>query len=658
MRRLLLHALSSLASRLSRGGEVERLAALLDEFNVGLIAVNSTDQLATINNSAAALLDIPPGRTTAARFTNAVTALARRALNQTEIAATMNVVAGNPTAQFTSTWVFAGDPKYIGVVSRPAAFAGPVDRIWAIYDNSHVAQAIEDDRQADSLIRASSDVMLDPQVLLEAVWQEGRVVDLVHRDINAAGCAYFGMSRDEFIGRSMFDPNLLDQYAKCITTGEPVILDAFPYRSEFVDAMRYYDVRGFRVRPGMMVTTWRDVTDKRQWAERIAASEEQFRLLTENVADVVMHLTDDGVIRWVSRSIEEALGTPPDHLLQRSVFDLLVPERRAGAKQRWGMITGGQSYIGQTVAYGADGAKHWIHLHSKPFHDADGKRDGIVASFRVIDDEVAAEKAAAAAIARRDERNRRLTRYLKAQTNRLMAELNSAARYVASILPDDLTGPVAVTSRYLPTEELGGDCYDFRWLDDDHLIVYLVDVSGHGVEPALLSVSVHNLLRSCNFETETLLAPDAVLRQLNRIFQMDQQGGHYFTIWYGVFQASRRELRYSSAGHPPALALTRGATPEPLATGSAAIGLLEDTEFVTHSFTVPPATEILLYSDGALELGLPEGQQRSLNEFCSVYLRAAQNEDGTLNTLIAKLEEGSSRAVVTDDSTFVRLSIP
>ena len=76
---------------------------------------------------------------------------------------------------------------------------------------------------------------------------------------------------------------------------------------------------------------------------------------------------------------------------------------------------------------------------------------------------------------------------------RLMAELGSAARYVTSILPDDLDGPVPVTSRYIPSEELGGDSFDHRWIDDDHLITYLVDVSGHGVGPAMFSVSVHNL---------------------------------------------------------------------------------------------------------------------------------------------------------------------
>lgn len=239
-----------------------------------------------------------------------------------------------------------------------------------------------------------------------------------------------------------------------------------------------------------------------------------------------------------------------------------------------------------------------------------------------------------------------------------MTELNSAASYVASILPDDLEGSVTVRARYLPSEELGGDTYDFRWLDDDHLMVYLVDVSGHGVGPALLSVSVHNLLRSGSLDQETQLQPERVLTELNRLFQMDRHGGNYFTIWYGVFEASSRTLRYACAGHPPALVLAGESAPEQLSTDSMPVGMLEDAAFAERSYTVPPGAEILIYSDGALELGLPEGEQRPLEEFGGLYARSVGTLDSTLNTLIVKLQEHSAPATVTDDSTFVLLSIP
>jgi len=137
-----------------------------------------------------------------------------------------------------------------------------------------------------------------------------------------------------------------------------------------------------------------------------------------------------------------------------------------------------------------------------------------------------------------DERNRTLLEVIARQTDRLTAELRSAAAYVSSILPGDLDGPVRVTARYLPSQELAGDSYDYRWIDDDHLFVYLIDVSGHGIGPALLSVSVHNMLRSGSLPLPTLLAPDVVLGELNRRFQMDKHDGNYLTMWCGVYEVS------------------------------------------------------------------------------------------------------------------------
>lgn len=637
---------------------VHQFASALDELDIALVAVDSADHWAVVNRAAASMLDLPVGHMEAREFAAVLKGLATRALNQSEVHPLMESVHNDRMAAFSSTWVFADTPTYLGVASKPAKYPGFDGRIWAFYDNSHVARAVDGDRQADALIRASSDSMIDPQVILEGVWQDGRVVDLIHRDINQAGCDYFAMTREQFIGKSLIDKGLMDVYARCAETGEPVILDASPYQSEFLGEMRYYDVRGTRVRPGMIVVTWRDVTDRIDSARLVAASEEQFRLLAENVGDVVVRLTDEGVITWVSNSVEQVLGAPAETWIGGSIIDYALPADREATRRRWAEIADGKPYIGRRRLRDVSGSMHWVHLHSKPFFDAGGERDGLVASFRVIDDEVAAETAARDAIARRDERNRRLAGYLKAQTTRLMYELNSAATYVASILPDDLDGRVAVMSRYLPSEELGGDTYDFRWIDEDHLAVYLVDVSGHGVGPALLSVSVHNLLRSGSVKNKTLLRPDATLTALNRLFPMERQGGRYFTIWYGVYQASTRTLRFASAGHPPALVAAGGAVPEQLNTESMPVGILEDSVFEARTYVVPPAAEILLYSDGALELGMPEGRQRSLADFSAAYAQSSGKPEWTLNTLIVTLQENSAPAKVTDDSTFVLLSIP
>ena len=645
--------------------QAARTGAVLDIVDVGLVSLDLARDAAHVNCSAAALLKCAQGFTTASAFGEVIRALARRALDQADVAVALRRLKHDSLAELRTTWMFADAPTHLGVVSKPAPDIGEQGRIWAFYDNSALAQAIEASSRASDLMRATSDAMLDAQALLEGVWHDGQIVDFVFRDVNPAACDYLGLTEEDLVGRSLLEtmPNLgpsglLAKYAHCAVTAEPLILDDVLYDNELLAGPRRYDIRGTHVRGDLISLTWRDVTERSTLVQRITASEEQFRLLAQNMADVVVRLNDDGVITWISKSVEWALGAPPESWIGRHAMEFAVPGDFAGARERLDKVMASGADIGRALIRSADGAEHWIHLHSKPFYDADGNRDGVVASFRVIDDEVTAEEHAQGLLSQRDDQNRTLTRRLQSQTDRLTAELDSAARYVASILPAYLAGPVEVAARYVPSRELGGDSYDYRWIDDDHLIFYLVDVSGHGVEPAMLSVSVHNLMRSGTFDRTMLLEPDWVLMELNRMFPMEQQYGHFFTIWYGVYQASTRTLRFASAGHPPALALSGGSVSAQLSTPAVPIGVAEDADFTTSSYQVPPGADILLYSDGAFELDLPDGRVWSLPQFVNALAETAASAGWTLDDLIGRLRERSESGMFDDDCTLVRLSFP
>ena len=247
---------------------------------------------------------------------------------------------------------------------------------------------------------------------------------------------------------------------------------------------------------------------------------------------------------------------------------------------------------------------------------------------------------------------------MESLARRLMSELNGAARYVTSILPRDREAPVPVAACFIPSDELGGDSFDHRWIDDDHLIAYLFDVSGHGIAPAMFSVSVHNLLRSGTLDHDTLLDPGLVLTELNRLFQMDQQDGNYFTIWYGVYQPSTRTLRYAGAGHPPAIVLTAdGSDPVRLPSESIPIGILEDTTFTAHSYQPPSDATLLIYSDGAFDLALPDGRHWTLDDFIDVCARTARAPQWTLDDLVDQLRSRSDAGQFDDDCTLVRVTV-
>lgn len=197
-----------------------------------------------------------------------------------------------------------------------------------------------------------------------------------------------------------------------------------------------------------------------------------------------------------------------------------------------------------------------------------------------------------------------LTQALKHQKLLLEAELTEAADYVRSLLPSNLIGKVPITAQFIPSSKLGGDCFDYYWLDPDYLAIYLLDVSGHGLGSALLSTSVLNLLRSQSLPGVNFYRPEKVLSALNDTFQMDDQHDKYFTIWYGVYNHAKRQLAYASAGHPPAILIsTQGGATEvqQLRTPGMPIGMMPDTRFDWQRCEVEPDSRLYVFSDGIYE---------------------------------------------------------
>jgi sigma-B regulation protein RsbU (phosphoserine phosphatase) len=193
---------------------------------------------------------------------------------------------------------------------------------------------------------------------------------------------------------------------------------------------------------------------------------------------------------------------------------------------------------------------------------------------------------------------------LQTQKELLEAELAEAASYVGALLPKPLTGEVSIEARFIPSRQLGGDCFDYFWLDPDYLVMYLLDVSGHGLAAALPSILVLNLLRSQSLPVN-FYQPQDVLKGLNDTFQMSSQNEKYFTIWYGVYNRVKRQLTYASAGHPPAVLIAQNSASiqvQHLRTPSLPIGMIPDITFSFERCTIPEQGTLYIFSDGVYEL--------------------------------------------------------
>ena len=612
--------------------------------------------------------------------------------------------------------------------------------------------------------------------------------------VNEALCELFGYDAETLKRKSWQEltaPEYLDADQKNVNDLLEGRLDSYRMLKQYIHA------DGHRIWGDLAVSCVRD--ENGQVEEAIAQiidvtaaikATERYRLLAENVADVVLRVDEDGTIVWISPSVERAMGAPPEYWIGRKAREAVPPEDAPAAAARLARALAGEVVRERLRVVSVTGDIHWAHMHGTAFYDADGRRDGVTAVLRLIDEEVAAQRAVEDARRRQarsdaryrramdtaaigmcllgpdgtflevnptlceffgydaetlmqkkwqdltpsefltvgddareavfdgrldsyrlvkqylhadgyriwadvavncvrdehgqvehlasqiaditeevhtrerlkhsDEQNRLLAQRLQRKSDRLAAELQSAADYMASIMPKGLAGRVNIASCYLPSRELSGDCFDYTWIDDDHLLVYLIDVSGHGIEPALLSVSVHNMLRSGSLGLETMVAPEAALAELNRLFQMAEQGDHYFTIWYGVYQASTRTLRYASAGAPPAFAFGSAddgtVSVTDLSTLATPVGMFADTEFCSSSYVVPADCRILIYSDGAHEIDLADGRHFSIPDFRDLNKRLAESSRWSLEALVGELQALALAGAFEDDCSLIELT--
>jgi serine phosphatase RsbU (regulator of sigma subunit) len=215
-------------------------------------------------------------------------------------------------------------------------------------------------------------------------------------------------------------------------------------------------------------------------------------------------------------------------------------------------------------------------------------------------------------------------------TERMRAEFAAGIKYVRDGIPAPMDGLVSVDWRYVPASTLGGDTIGYYWVDDDHLVFYLVDVTGHGLDSALLSVSIANVIRSGALSGADMRRPDQVLAQLNDAFRGQQRGNKYFTIWYGVYQSSIRRLTWAGGGHPPSIVLIRD-EPDPLVLSSEGLmmGVLPGQEFPAQSCEIPIEARLLVFSDGAFEI-FREGRAVWNLADCIAHMAYLAKEEGNV----------------------------
>lgn len=251
-----------------------------------------------------------------------------------------------------------------------------------------------------------------------------------------------------------------------------------------------------------------------------------------------------------------------------------------------------------------------------------------------------------------------LSKDLENQKHLLEAELAEAAEYVSTILPEPLQHPsLSIDACFIPSRQLGGDSFDYFWLDDRHLVFYLLDVSGHGLRASLPSLSVINLLRSRGLYNVDYCQPNTVLHGLNQTFQMNDRNDKYFTIWYGVYDCKKRCLTYSSAGHPPAILIEPKThnVEQRLKTPGVPVGMFPNIKYVNASCKIAANSSLYVFSDGLYEIEPQNNTHWGLDRLINLLKKYQQTPKRDLQRLLQYIRTWHPNFQFEDDLSILQI---
>jgi len=266
---------------------------------------------------------------------------------------------------------------------------------------------------------------------------------------------------------------------------------------------------------------------------------------------------------------------------------------------------------------------------------------------------------------------RRANRQLAAAHARMQSDLESAARVQHDLMPKSLPviAGVRFAWRFRPCDELAGDILDIFPLADGSVGLYLLDVSGHGVPAALLSVTLSRVLSHMDEASLLFAEPEEecsppprpaaeVAERLNRRFPMSQETRQYFTLAYGLLDPQARELSWVAAGHPGPLRVGADGAVVSHPPSGMAIGWFPHASYEDQLLSLRPGDRVYFFSDGIIEAHDWEDEQFGLDRVGNV-LSACRSEslDASLDTLLGEVDRWCADCGIEDDVSLLAFEL-
>lgn len=313
--------------------------------------------------------------------------------------------------------------------------------------------------------------------------------------------------------------------------------------------------------------------------------------LLEHVPDAMLAVDIAGRIVFANSQCERLFGYTAAELLGQRI-ELLVPDRLRNAhrlsRKEYGETPRVRPMGVEQDLCGArkDGAEVPLDISLSPIQVDTGRL--VIAAVRDVTE------------------RRRNEHQLRDAHRRIRRDLDSAAAVQKSLLPKTLprVGGMRFAWAFEPCALLAGDSFNVFMIDDDHVGLYLLDVSGHGVAAALQAVALTRVLASRPWPISALRrirSPAEVTEELNQEFPIDPETWQYFTFLCATLDVRSSELRFTSAGHPGPVYVPYSGAPATVDAPGFPIGLFPKATYEERRLTMNVGDRLYFYSDGATD---------------------------------------------------------
>ncbi|UQW97931.1 SpoIIE family protein phosphatase [Rummeliibacillus sp. G93] len=228
---------------------------------------------------------------------------------------------------------------------------------------------------------------------------------------------------------------------------------------------------------------------------------------------------------------------------------------------------------------------------------------------------------------------------LNEQNQQFKIETKRELELARKIQQTSLTSPIQnkdieMETYYKASKDLSGDIYGIYQLDSTRFGIILLDVMGHGISSALITMSLHalfhRLIREDGLTVEKVMK--GLDNHLHELFQNNEEARHYCTAIFLLVDTDKQQIDYINAGHPSALWQDANSTQFELHSTTPPLGLFKNVLFESQTLLYKNSGRLLLYTDGVDPLGteylhpfLMENASLSLPAFKKKMLQTLSN---------------------------------